>query len=178
MKPENQPHKFIEPNIHIGNIIERIIMLRKVKKNKLAEILHCSDDTITAICVNQDIEAEVLVKISLFVGYNFFKHYQNDVTQAILSNNYCLFIGDVIDIDMSVIKEKIHIGKMLQQQMEKKGIKLLGLANNFLYKTESTASRFWNKESFDTYYIFNLSIWLKLNFFLYYYEHIENLLSD
>ena len=182
MKNRNQSKeliKLIEPNVKIGEFIERIMKRDGHSNIWLAdpERLNCDEKTIRELYKKENIDTEKLVKISLILKYNFFIHYNEYVTQEVLINNYCLCVKDVTDIDMSVVTKEIYIGKMIRQQMNKNGVKLVFLSYN-LHRTKTIASKICNRKSLDTYRLFNISILLKLNFFLYYYEYVEKQLHD
>ena len=176
MKPEI--YSFIlEPNVNIGKIIEE--NTQRHSKTDLAKDLHCHKNTIENIYKNENIVVDRLVQISLlstqyptlYPKYNFFQHYRIYVTQEILKTDRDLRVEDIedlTDINISII----NIGGVIEQKRVKNRCKFTTLAK-MLSITESPASRISKRSRFDVFLLFNVSIWLKYNLFVCYYENVE-----
>jgi len=170
--------KLEEPNIHIGKIIKNKMDEDGRKKRCLMILLKCGVKAINAIYENSNIMMNKLVKISLFLKYNFFIHYKDYVTQHISRENaHSLPIKDIENIDETVINEEINIGELIDKKMEEGGYKYSDLAK-FLCISESPATRIHKKQHLDTYRLFNICRWLKFNLFIYYYNYVEKQLHE
>ena len=177
MKPENQRYKLRKSNIHIGKFIKKIMKIGGHSKVWLSDKLGCDEDTITAIYKNEDSDTERLTLISLYTGENLFEPYKNDVSQEVARYNRDLSFEEITNIDMSVLEEGTPIKKLIRQQMKKHGYIFKTLGEKFGI-TESDASKSCQKDDFDTFRLFNLSILLGLNLFLYYYWRTEIMLNN
>ena len=177
MKQKNQSKKpivFYKPELHYGKIIED--KMKGHLKTHLAKDLNCHRNTISNIYNNRDIYTERLVQLSLlstlkptlYPRHNFFIHYKEYVTDEILKHNHYSLsvekIEDLTDIDIYAIT----MGEFILQKINK--IAWLALK---LSRTESAASKVCQNEYFNTYRLFNISIWVNFNLFVYDYEHVE-----
>ena len=174
-----EPVEFYEPKLHYGEIIEE--KMKGHLNTHLAKDLNCHRNTISNIYSNRDINTERLVQISLlstlkpslYPRHNFFIHYKEYVTEEILKRNrYSLSVEKIEDLTAIDIYA-ITMGEFIQQKINK--IAWLALK---LSRTDSAASKACQNEYFNTYRLFNISIWVNFNLFVFYYERIEKQLND
>lgn len=68
--------------IHIGAEIKKIMKLRKKSQQELAELLKLSRQSISSLLDNADMNTEYLMKISVFLNYDFFMLYSQSLTNT------------------------------------------------------------------------------------------------
>ncbi len=61
--------------LHLGNIIKEICLQKDIKIIELARGIGTSKQNVVGIFKRKSIDSDLIYKISVFVNYNFFKHY-------------------------------------------------------------------------------------------------------
>ncbi len=74
--------------VHIGEIIRRQLAQRKLTGTWLAEKMSLDRTTIYKIFRKKSIDSDLLLRISLAVGYDFFEIYDNCYNNQVQSSNH------------------------------------------------------------------------------------------
>lgn len=67
-------------NIHIGEIIKKVMKKRKISVTKLSQEIHCDRTNIYSIFKRKSIDTELLVQISNALHYDFLSLYTKELT--------------------------------------------------------------------------------------------------
>ena len=68
--------------IHIGNIIKKKFDEQDVTVSWFANQLCCDRTNVYSIFKSESIDTALLVKISIILKYDFFKHYSEDIQNS------------------------------------------------------------------------------------------------
>ncbi|AZA84151.1 transposase [Chryseobacterium lactis] len=62
-------------NIHVGSLVKLCIEERKINEVRICKFLKCSGKELESIFLQKSLEAEVLLKLSILLEYDFFRIY-------------------------------------------------------------------------------------------------------
>ncbi len=74
-----KPHNQLTGMIHIGSIIKEKFEEQELSVSWFARQLCCDRTNIYSIFKRESIDTALLVKISIILRYDFFKHYSEDI---------------------------------------------------------------------------------------------------
>ena len=93
--------------IHIGSIIEKIAVEKKVTKAQMARMIHRHATDISDIYKRKSINTDQLVQISIALDYNFFKEIYVKYLDTVLHNrDYSGTVTIVIENEKVSIEQK------------------------------------------------------------------------
>ena len=70
--------------IHIGSIIKEKFDEQGLSVSWFAKQLYCDRTNVYSIFKRESIDTALLIKISLILKYDFFKHYSDDIADNII----------------------------------------------------------------------------------------------
>ena len=68
-----------KPKVHIGEVIQKVAKERNVCMRDLADAVGCSPKNIYKIFKKQNVNTEVLLRLSIFLKYDFFAEFSKSI---------------------------------------------------------------------------------------------------
>ena len=158
--------------IHFGKLIKKKMKKDGRKVTRLAEILNCHPKAIYDIYKRPDINTAKLIKICIYLNHNLF---ENVVAKEIKNDDNYELTAKLIDL--SLVTDEFHIGKLIQIHLDNNGQTQIGLAKK-LHETNSAVSKICKNPDINTFLLPEISKYLKLNLFIYYFVYVKKLLKE
>jgi len=155
--------------IHIGELIQEIMDKNGVKEKWLAEKMNCSGSKISRLYPHKSMHTNTLIEICIHLEYNFFDHYIEYVDKQIEKENNLLL--------QELIKNEIHIGKIIHEIEKEKGIKSNWIAEQ-VHLSPSDISHIYKRKDIYTDLLVDICKCLKFNFFKFYANYVKEMMKN